>query len=325
MAITKTIENEKHTVNKTQENLSLQNIVPDNLNYTKLLKNSNVDFKENCPWYFCDFIAEIPLGSKNTRRAFQMFEPDFKVAIINYFDAKNRGYFNKNKDVREELGYPDALILSGIGNDHDLEKVTAEEYHEAALKIKADAVTTIDDYVYSNDNDFPNFQLRNLTRIRSRTKTLIDLSENKYSILGLVVGKNIDQIQNIMKFFASCQISDFVFPCGDYLKNNCNPNLKLIETFLNMTKDLEGWNLLLGVDSPKILSKLKFNCFASTQWSFDAHHNRIYKNKKIVKSNSIPKNSDISIQNIRVANALHNLNECQALKQNLVENYGCLA
>ena len=131
-----------------------------------------IEIQHNSPWHFCDFIAEVPLGSKNTRSAFQMYDPDFKVVIINYFDAKNRGYFNKNKDVREELGYPDALILSGIGNDDDLEKISIQEYHEAALKIKADAVTTVDDYVYSNDDDFPNFQLRNLVRIRSQNKNI---------------------------------------------------------------------------------------------------------------------------------------------------------
>ena len=153
---------------------------------------------------------------------------------------------------------------------------------------------------------------------------MIELSKSEYSVLGLVVGKNSNQIQNVMKFFASCGIDDFVFPCGDFLKNNCNSNLKLIKIFLNMTKDLNGWNLLLGIDSPKILSKLQFNCFASSQWSFDAHHNRIYKNKKIVKSSFIPKNIDIPIQNHSIANALHNLNECNMLKQNLVENYGSL-
>lgn len=282
------------------------------------------EIKQNAQWHFCDFIAEVPLGSRNTRSAFQMFEPNFKVAIVNYFDIKHRGYFSKNKDIHEELGFPDALILSGVGNDHELEKISIEEYHKDALKIKADAVTTVDDYIYTYDNNYPNFQLRNFARIKSRTKTLMELSKNNYSVLGLTVGKNSEQIQNIMKFFADCEIRDFVFPCGDFLKNNKNPNLKLIKTFLTMTKDLEGWNLLLGADSPKILSKLEFNCFASSQWSFDAHHNRIYKNKKIVKSNLIPKNQDIPIQNSSIANALHNLNECNILKQNLVENYGCL-
>ena len=91
------------------------------------------------------------------------------MAIINYFDAKRRGYFNKKKDVREDLGCPNALILSGVGNDNDLEQISVNDYHEAAIRIKADAVTTIDDYIYSSDDEFPNFQLRNFTRIKSRS------------------------------------------------------------------------------------------------------------------------------------------------------------
>jgi len=61
-------------------------------------------YKKDNSWHFCDFIAEIPLGSKTSRNAFKLFDPNFKVAIINYFDAKRRGYFNKKKDVREDLG-----------------------------------------------------------------------------------------------------------------------------------------------------------------------------------------------------------------------------
>ncbi|MEM3065303.1 MAG: hypothetical protein QW177_08015 [Candidatus Nitrosotenuis sp.] len=268
-------------------------------------------------WHRTKFIPEIRFGNKKIIEAFRLFEPKHKSVIVNYFDLKNRGYFEpkKAKNLREELGFPDAVILSSVGTDRSLDKLSVDEYHKAALMIKADAVTTIDDYIYLIDNEYPQFQLRNFVRAKSRTRKLLELSNGSYTVFGLVIGKDTNQIQDYMKFLANCGINDFVFPCGDLLKNN-SPDLKLIKTFLALAKDLGRWNLLLGINSIKILSKLEFDCYSTNQWYFDAVHNRVYKNQKIVDARKINIDSKYLSTDTDTTLSLHNLNECHSFSMN---------
>lgn len=261
-------------------------------------------------WHSCKFIPEVRFDNPNTSRSFMLYQSKLKVAMVNYVDIKRRRIRGDGiKKIRKELGEPDALILSGVGEDMYLDSISIEDYHKTALEIGANAVTTIDDYVYSVDDENSNFQLHNLCRLRSRARTLTELAGTNYSIIGLVVGKNQEGIKSYIDFLAECGITDFAYPCGDLFKNN-NLQLELVRSFLDTTKGLGYWRMLLGTNS-KVLSKLNFNCHSSNHWSFDAYHHRVQRGCRKIRSRRASLNlPEFAMEPIEVQIAIHNLTEC---------------
>lgn len=286
------------------------------------VQNSQVN--QTKPWHKYRFIPEIRFHNNQNAIAFQLFKPYCDVAIVNYFDLKERGFLKQGKKhVRKVLGDPTVLILSSVGEDRKLDKILVKDYHDIAISINADAVMTIDDFIYTVDDSYPYFQLHNFARAMYRTRKLIELSNGKYSIMGLVVGKNSHSIHTYVNFLAKCGINDFIFPCGDSLKDFNKHSSELITTFLNVTKELQGWRLLLGINSANILSNVNFNCYSSSQWSYDSFHGRVYKNEKILPARKIILNSESSVaDSVEVQRSLHNLLECHKTGKKYGERFG---
>lgn len=237
---------------------------------------------KSTPWYQSPFIPQIRLDKLKILEAFRDFNVNPKVAIVNYHDLKKHGFLSdsKLKKFKDIIGPLDALILNSIGKDRNLDEIVVEDYHYTALAIGARAVLTIDDYIYSCDNEFSNFQMGNFGRAMNRAQQLVDLAQNDYSIIGLVFGKDENWMRIHMDFLISLGIQDFAFSAGDLWKNNIKYPIDHIKNFLTTVKDMGYWNILIGFDTKRELLKYRPNSFSSTQWQFDASIYTITKNGK---------------------------------------------
>ena len=103
---------------------------------------------EKKPWRKCTFIPELRFRDQQISiKAWQNCDPSQRVVIINYFDLKNAGLQKRPEKVRSWLGKNDTIILSSVGRDHDIDKLSVEDYFETGRRLHAEAIITPDDYI----------------------------------------------------------------------------------------------------------------------------------------------------------------------------------
>jgi hypothetical protein len=253
------------------------------------------------PWHLCSFIPELRFRDRQISiRAWQSYNTSPRVLILNYYDLKSVGLLKKPEKVKESLGTSDAVILSCIGKDNNLDKLSVQDYIETAQRLDAKAIITPDDYIYKIDRRYPTYQTHHFRRVLERSETLLKLAENKFQIIGLVVGANEVQISLFIKRLRERGVNDFACACGDMIKrSSIRESLIDIGVFIKHCKDC--WKLLLGVDSRKILFKLNPNAFSSGEWSFYACHNIIYRNgRKMKAGKNDPKGWKLALHNLNM-------------------------
>ena len=271
---------------------------------------------KNKPWHQVGFIPQIKFHNTKLLEAFRKYDVSPKVAMVNYHDLVEHDFLSdsKLKKMHELIGPVDALIMNSIGRDRQLDRMTVEDYHYVILEIGAKAAFTIDDYIYAYDNKFPNYQMGNFGRAIRRTKQLVDLAQNDYSIIGLVFGKDENWMQIHVDSLTELGIHDFAFSSGDLWKGNSRDKHKQIKSFLTTTNDVGGWNMLVGFDTERELLNLKPQSFSSMQWIFDGSTYMVTKNGKRIPA---------KYKNVRLHDGSYTLQDrrLQLALHNLIENY----
>lgn len=227
------------------------------------------------PWHRATYIPEIRLDNAASLRAFQEYDPGNKVAVVNYFDLKESRFSSPKKapELRQKIGSDTRLILSCTGADRNLEQFSVKECDVVARAVKADAVTTAEDFVYDCDDAHPEFQRGNFLRAKSRTSDLLRISDRPYDIIGLVSGQDRTQQDNYMDFLARKGIRDMAFPCSDYLKGG-HPDTDLIDNFVRRYRETGNWAVLLGIQSKRLLLHYKPPSFSNSAPCFEHAHDR---------------------------------------------------
>lgn len=227
------------------------------------------------PWQRATYIPEILLDDATSLRAFQQYHPDNKVAVVNYFGLKESRFSSPKKgpELRQKIGSDTRLILSCTGADRNLDQFSVKEYDVIARAVKADAVTTAEDFVYDCDDPHPEFQRGNFLRAKSRTSDLLRISNRPYDIIGLVSGQDMTQQDNYMDFLARKGIRDMAFPCSDYLKGG-RPDADLIDNFVRRYRTTGNWAVLLGIHSKRLLLRYRPPSFSNSAPCFEHAHDR---------------------------------------------------
>ena len=224
------------------------------------------------PWHLTGFIPEMRLDNKIALEAFRRHVAYPKVAVLNYLHLPA---CMSASSIRSKLGLLDALVLSCVGPDRALDRLSIERYDAAARTIGADAVVSPDDYIYACDDAHEVFQGMNLIRARKRALALLDMRRRPYSVIGLVAGRNKEQIRGSLEFLRDHGMRDCAFPCGDYLKGGRRADL--IAPFVRQASDLRMWGLLLGVGWTDLLPRLGPPCFSNSEVCFGPAHDRAAK------------------------------------------------
>jgi hypothetical protein len=251
------------------------------------------------PWHHCSFIPELRFRDRDISiRAWQNYHTSPRVLILNYYDLKSAGLLKKPEKIKECLQKNDVVILSCVGKDNNLDRLSVQDYFETAERLNAKAIITPDDYIYKIDRRYPTYQTHCFRRALERSETLLKLAKNKYHVIGLVVGANEFQISLFINRLKERGVNDFACACGDIIKRGrIRESLTDIGIFIKYCKS--SWKLLLGVDSRKILFKLNPNAFSSGEWSFYACHNIIYRNgRKMKAGKNDPKGWMLALHNL---------------------------
>ncbi|MFB3890362.1 MAG: hypothetical protein ACE14S_12820 [Candidatus Bathyarchaeia archaeon] len=252
------------------------------------------------PWHLCSYIPEIRFRDYNVSvKAWQNCKVSPRVAILNYFDLKNSGLLRKPEKVRKSLDGSDALILSCVGKDIDLDKLKVEDYFATAKSIGVKAIITPDDFIYGLDNHYPAYQAHHFRRAVERSEALIRLADTQLDVIGLVISANEYQMSLFVERFIEKGIRDFACACGDNMNRVKRvEGLKDIHAFMKCCAN--DWKLLLGVDSRMILTRMPLpNAYSSSEWSYYACHNMIYRDGKKRKVMSCdPKGWRLGLHNL---------------------------
>lgn len=228
-------------------------------------------------WHMARYIPELRLGTNIpcVLRAFERCDMSPKVAVLNYFDLPRRLLRRPEKcaELREMTRSFDGTILSCVGRDNDLDRYSVEHFDAVARAIRADAVTTPDEYIYTDDNAYRTFQTRNFLRAKSRAAELAKIPDKTYSVIGLAIGKDAGQIDSYMDFLARRGIDDWAFPCGDYLKGS-PAAVPVISHFVRRIREEGRWAVLLGVSSRDRLLGYRPPAFSNLAPSYDPAHDR---------------------------------------------------
>lgn len=251
------------------------------------------------PWHLCSFIPELRFRDQQIAvKAWQSHKASPKVVILNYYDLKSAGLLKKLEKVKRSLGENDVVILSCVGKDNDLDRLSVEGYFETAQKLDAKAIITPDDYIYKIDRCYPTYQTHHFRRALERSEILLKMTKDKFHVIGLVMGANEKQISLFISRLREKGVDDFACACGDMIKRGrIRESLMDIRVFMKYCKN--GWKLLLGTDSRRILFRLKPNAFSSSEWSIYACHNKIYRDgkKKKITSND-PRGWKLALHNL---------------------------
>lgn len=228
-------------------------------------------------WHKARYIPELRQGTNGSRvlRAFEKCDVSPKVAVLNYFDLPRWLLRRPEKcaELREKTKNFDGVILSCVGRDNDLDRYSVEHYDAVARAIKADAVTTPDEYIYGDDDVHRTFQARNFLRAKSRSAALLKIPGKAYSVIGLAVGRDARQVDSYMDFLARRGVDDWAFPCGDYLKG-APATVPVISHFVRRVREEGSWAVLLGVSSKNRLLGYRPPAFSNLAPSYDPAHDR---------------------------------------------------
>jgi len=258
------------------------------------------------PWHLCSFIPELRFRDRQVSlRAWQNCKSSPRVVILNYYDLKSAGLLKKPEKVKDSLGKNDIIILSCVGKDNNLDRLSVQNYFETAQKLDVKAIITPDDYIYKIDRRYPAYQAHHFRRALERSEILLKLAEGDFHIIALVIGANEDQISLFVDRLKERGVNDFACACGDPLKRgSIRESLADIGIFIKHC--MNSWKLLLGTDSRRTLLKLNSDAFSSSGWSFYACHNKIYRGGRKMKiTKDDPKGWKL---------ALHNLNGNYSLR-----------
>jgi hypothetical protein len=191
------------------------------------------------------------------------------------------------KSLRERLDPCDLLILDAVDRDPLLDELDVEDFHQTAVNLEADAVISPDEYLYDADMGHP-AHYAHFSRAIRRTIDLVDQSEGKFSIIGLVTASNWIQFSEYVTAVRNEGVTRFAFALGDLLKRGPNVRHVLYELrkYLRFLNDSQLYSLLLGVSSHKIVRDLRPNYWSNSEWSFEAFHNRRNPNQANVNHRS---------------------------------------
>ena len=232
------------------------------------------------PWHLTRFIPELRRLNRTSLEAFRRYKASPKVAILNYYDFPQKvpdpAWTLK---LRSKIGCVDALLLDCVGRDRKLDRLSIRHYDKVARAIGADAVLSPDDYIYNCDSACAIFQAGNLIRSRRRALLLHDMPQRRYSVIGVVAGKDAEEIGASLRFLLDHGIHDCAFPCGDYLKGG--RRTALAESFVRQAQELRMWSLLLGAAWPAFLLRLNPSCFSNSKAFFGPAYGRAARSQKL--------------------------------------------
>ena len=192
-----------------------------------------------------------------------------KVCTVSYFDLPRPSHESGAwaGDLRARLGPLDGLVLTCVGPDEDLDDFSAPDYHETAILVGASAVTTPDEYIYREDDPYPESQRKSYARAKARAAEVVRNAGGRYSVIGLAVGKDERQVTGYMDFLAGMGVRDQAFPCGDYIKGG-RPYLPLARAFARHAREKGLWDLALGIGSYRLLRQTGIRRFSNSNALF---------------------------------------------------------
>jgi hypothetical protein len=225
------------------------------------------------------FIPELRLRDKFSLSAFQKAPLSSRGVIVNFCELMQIGKAHLRIEMlRRALKGANPVILSAVGRDELLDELDVRQYHKAAVKLGAHWVISPDDYIYQADNGYSFFQTSHFSRALRRTFDLIKFARGEYRVVGLAIGSSVRQLQTFVRVVAELGVNTFAYPCGDLLKGARNPKsiLNQIAEFVLYLRDSKYRSLLVGIDSLRLVNKLRPDMWASAKWSFDASHGLYY-------------------------------------------------
>ena len=201
--------------------------------------------------------------------AFRQHNARPKVCAVGYFDLPRPSYRSGAwaDDLKARLGPLDGLVLTCVGPDKNLDDFSAPDYHKAAVLVGASAVTTPDEYIYREDDPYPESQRKSYARAKARAAEVVRNADGRYSVIGLAVGKDERQVTGYMDFLANMGVRDQAFPCGDYIKGG-RPYLPLARAFARHAREKGLWDLALGIGSYRLLKQTKIRHFSNSNALF---------------------------------------------------------
>ncbi len=231
------------------------------------------------PHHLPEFIPELRLRDKYCLSAFRKATVSPKPVIVNFCELMQMGKIPaRAAALKHALGGVSPLIISAVGRDELLDKFDVRQYHKTAVELGADWVISPDDYVYETDSGYSFYQNAHFSRALRRTLALTRLASGKSRVVGLVIGSNSYQLREFVRVVGEQGIDTFAYPCGDLLKRPMNLRrvINQISELVLYLKDSGYRSLLLGIDSPRQLRRLRPDMWASSGWSFDALHGLCY-------------------------------------------------
>ena len=225
------------------------------------------------PWHPARFIPEVRLGSKAALEALRLHSATPKAVILNYVHLPMHVPVpDLARRIRSRLGWVDSLLLSSVGPDRYLNRLSIRRYDEVAREIGAVAVVSPDDYIYECDDPHEAYQAGSLVRARKRALDLLDMPGRPYSVIGLAAGMTEGEIRGSLKFLRKYGARCCAFPCGDYLKGGRKK--ALIRSFTRQARELEMQSLLLGVACPDLLRQINPSWFSNSKACFGPAYGR---------------------------------------------------
>ena len=225
----------------------------------------------------------IPLIHLTDNEGLWRFWPgiSYEVIAINYLRLlkKKAKYYEpaKRRGIKDVLGFDGIIISVLVGPDEELEKLSVERYAEDLHVMGFDAATTFDDYVYKDDPRWRRW--KRLGIMLERAEKLVELVSD-VELIGLVKGTSAAEIGHCVRALHEMGLRRMAFPCSEIMKQSRMYSwlLKDIKLFVELTRDLNVWAWLIGINSIKWMRYFgrQVDAISGPAWAYNAARGLYY-------------------------------------------------
>ena len=211
----------------------------------------------------------IPLINVTDRQALWQFWPDisFGIIAVNYLALKKRTKLYRAaiaSGIKRALNYDGICISVLVGDNWLLDNTPVSEYFEDVSRMRFDAGTTHDDYVYWKDP--PEYRYHRIHKMLDRAYELVQLKPD-FDLIGIVKGASEAEIRLCIDRLRDMNIRLMAFPCSELAFEERHQD---IQEFLRYGRKLKLWRWLIGIGSPQLMWKFDADCYSSPKWCYSA-------------------------------------------------------
>ncbi len=195
--------------------------------------------------------------------------PEIKspVLAVNYLDLAARRRLHSeslNKGIKDALQFKGTCIAVIVGSNWRLHKLSIKDCVEEIESMGFDASTTIDDYVYRDDDSA--FSWDRVQHTLDKADEMIRLDPS-FPIIGLVKGASGDQVRFCVDRLEDFGLKYMAFPCSELIAER---NYVEILSFMRHTRMKGIWGWLIGLGSPRLIRRFAPDCSSTSKWVWAA-------------------------------------------------------